>query len=206
MCDGVHERRLLFAHGAGASSASAWMRDWKRRLARHGHVATFDYPYVWAGRRRPDRLPVLVGAHRDALRHLQADGTGPMVLVGKSMGGRVGCHLALEEAVAAVVCLGYPLLGARGDCRDHVLLALRTPILFVQGSRDRLAPLDQLERVRADMQAPSALWIVESGDHSLEPTKTWLARNGQTVDSVRERAVAAIGDFLSTVAPRDDRP
>ena len=74
------------------------------------------------------------------------------------MGGRVGCHVALEETVAGVICLGYPLQsGATGAMRDEVLLALRTPILFVQGSRDALCPLDKLAAVRARMTAPSTL-------------------------------------------------
>ena len=85
------------------------------------------------------------------------------------MGGRVGCHVALEEKVAGVICLGYPLQsGATGAMRDEVLLALRTPILFVQGSRDALCPLDKLAAVRARMTAPSTLLVVEGGNHSLE--------------------------------------
>ena len=92
-----------------------------------------------------------------------------MFLIGKSMGGRVGCHVALEEAVAGVICLGYPLQsGATGALRDEVLVALRTPILFVQGTRDPLCPLDKLAAVRPRMTAPSTLVVVEGGDHSLE--------------------------------------
>ena len=83
--------------------------------------------------------------------------------------GRVGCHVALEETVAGVICLGYPLQsGATGAMRDEVLIALRTPILFVQGSRDSLCSLDKLAAVRARMTAPSTLLVVEGGNHSLE--------------------------------------
>ena len=106
-----------------------------------GDVVAFDYPYMRAGRKAPDRLPVLIDAHRAVLAKAQARAKGPVFLIGKSMGGRVGCHLALEEPVAGVICLGYPLQsGATGAMRDEVLLALRTPILFVQGSRDALCP------------------------------------------------------------------
>ena len=52
--------------------------------------------------------------------------------------------------------------------RDEVLVALRTPILFVQGSRDALCPLPRLEAVRARMTAPSTLLVVDGGNHSLE--------------------------------------
>lgn len=67
------------------------------------------------------------------------------------MGSRVDCHLALEAEVAAVICLKYPLCGA-GDPskqRDQVLLALMTPVLFVQGTRDPLCPLALLEKMRS---------------------------------------------------------
>jgi uncharacterized protein len=166
------ELRPLFvlAPGAGAGSTSDWMRAWRERLTTIGPVETLDYPYRLAGRKAPDKLPVLIAAHRQALaaardRHARAI---PVVLVGKSMGGRVGCHVALEEAVDALVCLGYPLRSPSGSVRDEVLLALRTPILFVQGTRDPLCPLDDLGAVRARMKAPNELSIVEGGNHSLE--------------------------------------
>jgi predicted alpha/beta-hydrolase family hydrolase len=166
---GVMKASFLFAHGAGAPSSSAWMRAWRDRLATLGEVATFDYPYMRAGRKTPDRAPVLIAAHKEALAALRARAPGPVVLAGKSMGGRIGCHVALEEPVAALVCLGYPLVaGGSGAVRDEVLLALRTPILFVQGTRDALCPLPRLEEVRARMEAPNRLHVVEGGNHSLE--------------------------------------
>src|SRR5512145_321110 len=106
---------ILFAPGAGAPSTSPWMSAWAERLATLGAVVRLDYPYMRAGRRSPDRLPILVSAHRDALAGARGRRRGPVVLAGKSMGSRVGCHLALEEQVDALVCLGYPLRGARGD-------------------------------------------------------------------------------------------
>ena len=89
------------------------------RLQEIGEVETFDYPYMREGRKRPDRLPQLIAAHRQALENARTKrGTeGPTFLIGKSMGGRIGCHLALEEKVDGLVCLGYPLC-AMGD-RDR---------------------------------------------------------------------------------------
>jgi hypothetical protein len=120
------------------------MLRWTELLATIGSVVAFDYPYLTAGRSRPDPLPKLIEAHRAALEEARQSHDGPFVLIGKSMGGRVGCHLSLQEPVSAVVCLGYPLCGG-GDCaklRDKVLRELSTPILFVQGTRDSLCPLD----------------------------------------------------------------
>lgn len=194
---------VLLAPGAGAPSTSEWMERWAARLAAHAEVIRFDYPYAKAGRRSPDKLPVLLGAHRAALAEARARYPGPAVLAGKSMGGRVGCHVALEGRVAGVVCLGYPLRGQRGAVRDEVLLALRVPILFVQGSRDALCPLDLLERVRARMSAPSELHVVEGGDHSLRVGARALAARGETQDEVEARALAAIAAFLARVAAAD---
>lgn len=190
-------RLLLFAPGAGAPSTSPWMAAWAARLAALGEVVRFDYPYALAGRRRPDPLPALVKAHAEALAAARASRPGPAILVGKSMGSRVGCHLSLQEEVAGLVCLGYPLRGASGRLRDEVLLALRTPILFVQGTRDPLCPLDALEAVRSRMAAPSSLHVVEGGGHSLEVGRRALRERGETQDDVDGRALAAIGDFVA---------
>ena len=128
---------LLFAPGAGAPSTSHWMRAWAGRLDQVGRVVPLDYPYMKAGKRMPDRLPALVAAHGAALAEARAGHGGPIYLVGKSMGSRVGCHLSLEATVSGLVCLGYPLIAAsNGAVRDEVLVALRAPVLFVQGTRD----------------------------------------------------------------------
>jgi predicted alpha/beta-hydrolase family hydrolase len=189
---------LLFAPGAGAPSSHPWMRAWAERLLVIGDVRAFDYDYMREGRRRPDPPVLLIAAHRQALRDAQKDKTQPVILIGKSMGGRIGCHVALEESVAGLVCLGYPLCGA-GDpkrLRDKVLRELRTPILFVQGTRDLLCPLDLLENVRKEMKAPNFLHIVEGGDHSLQVTKTQLKNAGETQDQVDERVLATITEFV----------
>jgi hypothetical protein len=154
------------------------MRAWRNRLGTIGVVEPFDYPYRLAGKKAPDKLPILVAAHRRALAAARDHHPGAtrVVLVGKSMGGRVGCHVANEEPVDAVVCLGYPLQSPSGAVRDEVLLALRTPILFVQGTRDPLCPLHALAAVRARMKAKSELLIVEGGNHSLEVPRARVAR------------------------------
>jgi len=188
---------IVLAHGAGAGSGHPWMQRWRDRLAAIGAVESFDYPYMQKGRRGPDRLPVLLEAHREALASARERHAGNVVLAGKSMGGRVGCHLALEEEVAGVVCFGYPLRSAKGALRDEVLTALRVPVLFVQGTRDRLCPLDLLEEVRGRMTAPGTLHVVEGGDHSLEVGKRALAAAGATQDDVDQRIARAVADFVA---------
>jgi len=190
---------FVFAHGAGAPSSHPWMQRWAERLRTIGAVSVFDYPYMLEGKKRPDPLPKLIGAHREALARARLERKGPAVLIGKSLGARVGCHLALEEDVAALICLGYPLCGG-GDpsrLRAEVLRELSTPILFVQGTRDWLCPLDILERVRREMTAQNVLHVVAGGDHSLIVTKTQLRAAGETQEEVEERILIAISHFLA---------
>jgi len=188
---------FLFAPGAGAPSTHPWMQSWKRQLAQLGDVLTFDYNYMIEGRRRPDRLPQLIATHVNALASLRAKTSGPIFLIGKSMGGRIGCHVALEEKVSGIVCLGYPLcaMGDRTKLRDQVLRDLRTQILFVQGTRDPLCPLDLLENIRTEMTAPNFLHLVEGGDHSLLVRKKDLSN--ETQEDVDQRITRTIADFVN---------
>jgi uncharacterized protein len=206
------------------------MRAWRDRLAAVATVEAFDYPYAREGRRTPDRLPALVAAHRAAVAAaLEKHGRHPpLVLAGKSMGGRVGCHLAVALAreageaaraasagradsggttsagaplvvPAALLCFGYPLVAARGGRRrDQVLLELATPILFVQGSRDPLCPLDDLATVRARMSAPSEILVVEGGDHSLGLRKRDTLATGRSQSEVDDAILSAVRGFLAT--------
>jgi predicted alpha/beta-hydrolase family hydrolase len=195
---------FLFAPGAGAPSSHPWMQRWKARLREIGEVETFDYDYMRSGRSRPDRLPQLIAVHRSALAEARSKfgSDAPAFLIGKSMGGRIGCHLALEENVSGLICLGYPLcaMGDRSKLRDEVLRSLGRPILFVQGTRDALCPLDLLEEVRAKMKAPNLVHVVQGGDHSLGVAKRELNAASDTREEVEQRILEAIARFVAKPA------
>ena len=171
------------------------MEDWAGRLGSLGDVHRFDYPYMIAGRRRPDRHALLLSAHRAELELVA--GSGPIFLVGKSMGSRIGCHVATTERVSGLICFGYPLVSMSGKLRDEVLFQLRTPILFVQGTRDRLCPLAQLEAVRPSMAAQNTLFVVEEGDHSLQITKRHTKKTGQSQDDMDATVFEAVRAFVA---------
>ena len=195
---------LLFAPGAGAPASSRWMQTWKKRLETIGRVVTFDYDYMRQGRKRPDRLPQLIAAHRRALMEAKSKSDETVILIGKSMGGRIGCHVASEERVDALVCLGYPLcaMGDRTKLRDEVLHALETPVLFVQGTHDSLCPLDLLEQVRKEMKAPNELHLIEGGDHALRVRKRYLQARGKTQEDVDGEILNAIQKFVRRFGTR----
>jgi predicted alpha/beta-hydrolase family hydrolase len=176
------------------------MQAWHARFTAIADVTLLDYDYMLERRKRPDPLPVLIATHRRALAEGRAKATGPVFLIGKSMGGRVGCHVALEEEVAGVICLGYPLCGG-GDptkLRDKVLRELHTRLLFVQGTRDPLCPLDLLERLRAEMKASSSLHVVPDGDHSLRVTAGRLRAAGTTQEQCDAAVLDAVARFVAS--------
>ncbi|KAH6783398.1 alpha/beta-Hydrolases superfamily protein [Perilla frutescens var. hirtella] len=194
---------VLLAHGAGAPSSSDWMIRWKGMLAKTLQaieVVTFDYPYIAAGKRRaPPKAEKLVDFHCDIVRKAMAKYPGhPLVLAGKSMGSRVSCMVAGEKdiAVSAVVCLGYPLKGMSGAVRDDTLLQLKVPVMFVQGSKDGLCPLEKLEAVRKKMNSVAALHVIEGGDHSFKIGKKHLQSTGSNQEEAEQQAVEAIAAFV----------
>jgi len=72
---------FLFAPGAGAPSTHPWMRAWTERLATIGKVRTFYYDYMREGRRRPDPPPLLIAAHRHALREVQKEKAQSAIMI-----------------------------------------------------------------------------------------------------------------------------
>jgi predicted alpha/beta-hydrolase family hydrolase len=119
------------------------------------------------------------------------------------VGERVSCMVAgkKDTKVAAVVCLGYPLKGDKGPLRDTTLLELQAPVLFVQGSKDNMCPLNELEKVRKKMTVKNDLHVVEGGDHSLKKRKRV---DGMTQDDAERSALDHIQRFLVEVL--DDVP
>ncbi len=169
---------LVLAHGAGAPYTSDFMRETARRLAaRELCVVRFHFPYMErmhreGGRRPPDGKARLLATWRAMLdRTRRMRGHGPIVIGGKSMGGRIASMLAAAGGAAearGLVYLGYPLHppGRVDKLRADHLGAIEVPQLFVQGSKDALADRGELARVLSGVRG-ARLVEVEGGDHSL---------------------------------------
>jgi hypothetical protein len=162
---------LVLAHGAGSGMRSPFMAGFAEAIGRLG-VATlrFEFPYMQAGRRAPDRPQVLVDAWREAFAEgVSRAGGRPVFAGGKSMGGRIASMAAAEGMEAAgLVFLGYPLHppGRPEKIRDAHLPDVPVPMLFLQGSRDSFARPDLLAGVLARL-GPRAEYVeVTGGDHS----------------------------------------
>ena len=162
---------LVLAHGAGSGMRTPFLTGFADAIGGLG-VATlrFEFPYMVAGRRAPDRPPVLL----EAWRHAFAEGVShaggrPVLAGGKSMGGRIASMAAAESMPAAgLVFLGYPLHppGRPDRIRDQHLDAVPVPMLFLQGTRDAFARPDLLAAVLARLGARAQHVPVEGGDHS----------------------------------------
>ncbi|XP_062029748.1 uncharacterized protein LOC133745657 [Rosa rugosa] len=196
---------VVFAHGAGAPSSSDWMIRWKGMLGKALNaveVVTFDYPYMSGGKKRaPPKAEKLVDFHADFVKKTVEKYPGhPLILAGKSMGSRVSCMVACKEDIhaSAIVCLGYPLKGINGALRDETLLRLSIPVMFVQGSKDALCPLEKLEVTRKKIKCLSGLHVIDGGDHSFKIGKKQLQTTGLTQDQAEDLAVEAIAAFLSS--------
>lgn len=165
---------IVLAPGAGAGQGHPWMVRIRDGLVSAGHpTLTFDYAYLAAGRRSPDRPERLLDVHSAAAGWL-ASRMEKVVLAGKSMGGRMGSHLVADRGVdvAGLVYYGYPLVPfGKGEPRptDH-LERITAPQLFFAGTRDRLSPPQLIEELVR--RIPTAeLVIVADGDHSFRVTK-----------------------------------
>ena len=163
---------FILAHGAGGGQMSAFMVEAARGLSsRNITTATFDFPYITAGRKVPDRAPVLEQAWREAIEAAQSRVGGlPLFIGGKSMGGRIASHVAAQGSVGVLkglVFFGYPLHppGRPEQRRDAHLPAIREPMLFVQGGRDSFGGGEEIRALLPRLQR-ATLHEIEGGDHS----------------------------------------
>ena len=167
---------LILAHGAGAPQSSPFMVEFARGLTRRGcHAVTFNFPYMEQGRGLPDRAPTLEACFRDVIAAMGARSdlaAAPLVIGGKSMGGRIATHLAAQGVadLAGVVALGYPLNppGRPETLRTAHLERIRQPLLVIQGSRDAFGTPEELRPALAPLGAVATLHVVEGGDHSFK--------------------------------------
>ncbi|MGX1740481.1 alpha/beta hydrolase family protein [Bosea sp. NPDC055353] len=170
---------ILLAHGAGAPMDSASMTAAAKALAGAGfRVARFEFDYMAARRTAavrtpPPRAEKLNPQYIAAVDALGA--TGPLLIGGKSMGGRVASMVADElfaqGRIRGLLCLGYPFHppGKPGQLRTAHLADLKTPTLIVQGTRDEFGTREEVSTYGLS-PGIDILWL-EDGDHDLKPRK-----------------------------------
>jgi predicted alpha/beta-hydrolase family hydrolase len=192
---------LILAHGAGASQTHPFMVRYATELAaRDIDVVTFDFLYASRGKRAPDKNDVLEATWLAVISAMRARFPGrPVVLGGKSMGGRIASQVAArgeEETgpIAGLVFLGYPLHppGKPDVLRTGHWPLVRAPMLFVQGTRDPFGGPEDLAPHLADLRAKSTMLSVQGGDHSFAVLK----RNGTPQDEVHRQVLDRVAKFV----------
>lgn len=192
---------LVFAHGAGAGMHHAFMTDMAGRLAARG-IATlrYQFPYMEAGRRIPDRPPILIETVRAAVSRAAALAPDlPLVAGGKSLGGRMTSMAAAEAelpGVRGLVFFGFPLHPAKRPStgRAEHLGSVHLPMLFLQGTRDALAELDLLRPIVEGLGDTAELHVVEGADHGFHVLK----RSGRTDEDVAVEIAERAAEWAGT--------
>jgi predicted alpha/beta-hydrolase family hydrolase len=207
--DGPEDARItiLLAHGAGAPMDSASMNAVTKALAEQGfRVARFEFAYMAsrrtaAGKKPPPKAETVMPEYVAAIDDLGPT-NGPLLIGGKSMGGRVASMVAdaLFDAgrIAGLVCLGYPFHppGRPQQLRTAHLINLRTPTLICQGTRDEFG--DRYEVGEFGLSdAIEVLWL-EDGDHDLKPRKS--VSGFSTADHLKTVATS-IDAWVKRIAP-----
>jgi len=191
-----HARALyVLAHGAGAGMKHPFLERMARALATKD-VATYRYefPYMRAGKNRPDSPAVAQAAVREAVSDAARVAPGlPIIAGGKSFGGRMTSQAQSAQplpGVRGLAFLGFPLHapGRPGVERAEHLSAIEIPMLFLQGTRDEFASLDLLQGVVKRLGSRATLHLIEEGDHSFKVPK----RTGKTESDVLEELAATI--------------
>lgn len=185
---------IALAHGAGAAMDSPFMEYFAKNLSEQGfRVARFEFPYMVQRRvdgtkRPPNPARILLETWTTVIDELGPDA---LIIGGKSMGGRIASMLADNAGVRGLICLGYPFHppGRPEKTRIEHLADLKTPALFVQGSRDTLGGINEVANY--PLSKSIRLNWLEDGDHSFKPRK----KSGRTEEQNLAEALDAIVAF-----------
>ncbi|MAH85081.1 MAG: alpha/beta hydrolase [Rhodospirillaceae bacterium TMED8] len=191
---------ICLAHGAGAPMDSPFMQAFAEGLAaRDFIVARFEFPYMAerreSGQKKPPNHPkILIETWRTVIKKLRP--SRPLIIGGKSMGGRMASFIADQTDVAGLVCLGYPFHAPRvpphPDRLKH-LERLKTPTLICQGTRDPFGTKEEVKNYA--LSARVQLQWLEDGDHSFKPRK----KSCRTQQMNWETALDSIVSFTSSL-------
>jgi len=201
---GKKRTTIILGHGAGAPQLHPFMRLFAFGLAERGFdVVTFNFLYMEQRRKVPDpkaKLEACYLAVIDAARRHKKLKGNRLVIGGKSMGGRIASQVAAAndiENLVGLVFLGYPLHppGRPDKLRDAHLPQIKSPMLFVQGSRDAFGSEDELRATIKAHHLKATLEIVHDGDHSLKVPR----KSGVTQEAVYAAVMDNIEEWVSNL-------
>jgi uncharacterized protein len=195
----------VLAHGAGAGMTHAFMRAVAAELAERG-IATlrYQFPYMESGGKRPDPPKIAHAAVRAAVAeaHRQLPQL-PLFAGGKSFGGRMTSQAQAAAAlpqVRGLIFLGFPLHAAKKPSQERAahLSDVSVPMLFLQGTRDALAELGEIEPVCKALGQRATLTLFADADHSFHVP----ARTGRKDPEVRAALLDALTAWIDRVVAK----
>ncbi|SDQ83316.1 alpha/beta fold hydrolase [Pseudovibrio sp. Tun.PSC04-5.I4] len=199
---------LILAHGAGAPMDANFMNRFADAAAQNGiAVARFEFGYM-AKRREtgkkapPPRADKLISEYQNVVQAIAEETEGPVLIGGKSMGGRVAAMLAGSESLPArvvgIVCLGYPFHTSAkkelADWRFEPLQKSQRPILIAQGDRDQMGC--QLDVEAVELPEFVRLHWLEDGNHDLAPRGASPATWKGNIEQAAKETAAFFGNLL----------
>ncbi|KII76823.1 alpha/beta fold hydrolase [Vibrio renipiscarius] len=196
MIDGAENAPLfIFAHGAGAGMDHAFMQQVAMGLVAKGiRVVRFNFPYMvqraeLGTKRPPDRAPKLLEAFE---RIIAQYADKPVVIGGKSMGGRMASLLSEHPLVAGIACLGFPFHppGKPEKYKGEHLASLAKPCLILQGERDTFGKREEFAQFAFSPSVRSS--FLPDGDHGFKPRK----RSGFTEQGNIDLAVDTLSQYI----------
>lgn len=174
---------------------------WTSQLAVLGKLVSVNSPATTSAGALAPALEAMVAATRAKVLELKSHfSSRPIILIGWMVGGLVACQVSLLESVAAVVCLGFPLVGLSGSRDvDDPLLDSHTATLFVVGQNALSCGMDELENFREHMKAESGLVVVGGADDALHMCALKKRLEGVTQSMVDRCVLDEVGSFLHGV-------
>ncbi|MDA0838416.1 MAG: dienelactone hydrolase family protein [Planctomycetota bacterium] len=193
------DQLLVLGHGSGSHMRHALVESLAAALAEAG-VATFryNYPYSEKGGGGLNSQKVLLSTVRNAVAAASVAAEDlPLFAGGHSMSGRMTSMAQAEEPlpnVKGIVFFAFPTSG-KADQRTEHFADVKLPILFFQGTRDKLTPLDSIEPAVKKLGKQATLHIVDTADHSFKILK----RCGKTEEEVKEQMAGVFSEWASKV-------
>jgi len=194
---------FVFAHGAGAPASADFMETIAKGLALQGiRVARFNFPYMQqrvdnGTRRPPERAPKLIAQYQQLIASIEQ----PMVIGGKSMGGRMASLVAADPTtdevsvnskIKGIACLGFPFHPANKpeSLRTEHFPLIKQAVFIAQGERDKLGTKEEV----ASYGLPDDIdWLwLEDGDHDLKPR----VKSGFTHQAHLQKTIIGMAEFI----------
>ena len=194
---------FVFAHGAGAPASADFMETIAKGLALQGiRVARFNFPYMQqrvdnGTRRPPERAPKLIAQYQQLIASIDQ----PMVIGGKSMGGRMASlvasdpttdELSVNSKIKGIACLGFPFHPANKpeSLRTEHFPLIKQAVFIAQGVRDKLGTKEDV----ASYGLPDNIdWLwLEDGDHDLKPR----VKSGFTHQAHLQKTIISMAEFI----------